>query len=728
MPATTTKHAFSFPMIPASAPTTPAPASRSSKSERQVFSPVTPQHLNRGYRHQMNSPITPGSTMSTPYTPLSLRSFASSDASILDTPITVPTGKRLSLSMSPEVHMHHKNRNSVADVTDNWRSRAKENGIRVTASQESRYADDESSDLEYSENVSAAQSANDQALLPPAFLSTHRRARALSQSNVNAQPSSPQVHSTPDRQTLASLNTPPPKTVNINKLKMKGSMTDPAYTRRRPAFGQPNVELFDIDEDDYTPYFPQAQLLSPSASFSDPFHFRSLSPITEGGLHYDIQEHEPVESTNCSVCGRSGHSLAILVPCSHPLCSGCLTSALNIVGEKDMQCAVCNTGVNDFHLKNVTMTGAGSGSASRASPQLQEDSFFPKGFDDVGLLFDRFQGASTPVEEVSRPGEYPVLRIDNVPWDITPTAIATWLKHPVVHAHVLLDRKGKTLSHAYAEMANEDAMKKALRTAQNSVLGKGKRARGVTVTRSSQEELMKALFPSWQGAFDGSRPSLAGLTNDVVISTLGSGLLSEAELNALLHLIRSPDSHFLKVPSLPFHSLISILSKFPADVDSRVFWSSKLRDALYDVTSSGLHALITRVNEKQEQEWMELLQRLGEIALDCQAFTPQQTTCLADMLEAVPGMHFASQVVPSSHMHLASPAQSPETSFASASSSIEVSMQSAPPGLSLQAPPGLPRPASRASPSADAFGALAREFGVDAHLVEALAQRLSGIQ
>ena len=59
--------------------------------------------------------------------------------------------------------------------------------------------------------------------------------------------------------------------------------------------------------------------------------------------------------------------------------------------------------------------------------------------------------------------------------------------------HVLLDRKGKTLSHAYVEMANADAAKAALRSAQNSVLGRGKRARGVTVTKSSQEELMKAV-------------------------------------------------------------------------------------------------------------------------------------------------------------------------------------------------------------------------------------------
>ena len=62
------------------------------------------------------------------------------------------------------------------------------------------------------------------------------------------------------------------------------------------------------------------------------------------------------------------------------------------------------------------------------------------------------------------------------------------------------------------------------------------------------------------------------------------GLVTDPELNSLMHLIRSPDSHFLKVPELPFHALISVLVKFPADVDSRVFWSSALRDVLFDIT------------------------------------------------------------------------------------------------------------------------------------------------
>lgn len=93
--------------------------------------------------------------------------------------------------------------------------------------------------------------------------------------------------------------------------------------------------------------------------------------------------------------------------------------------------------------------------------------------------------------------------------------IVNWLKQPVVRAHVLLDRKGKTLSHVFVEMANEDAAKVALRTTQNSVLGHGKRARGVTVTRSNQEELMKAV---------GSLPLLAiNLTHTTLVVPILAG-------------------------------------------------------------------------------------------------------------------------------------------------------------------------------------------------------------
>lgn len=75
-------------------------------------------------------------------------------------------------------------------------------------------------------------------LLPPPFLTSHRRSRTQSNISLRCAPASPQVHRTPNRRTLGILNTPPPKATNSSQLKFKGSFTDPAHTRRRPSFGQ----------------------------------------------------------------------------------------------------------------------------------------------------------------------------------------------------------------------------------------------------------------------------------------------------------------------------------------------------------------------------------------------------------------------------------------------------------------------------------------------------------
>lgn len=174
-----------------------------------------------------------------------------------------------------------------------------------------------------------------------------------------------------------------------------------------------------------------------------------------------------VNPTDCSVCLASHPaSLAILQPCHHPLCSTCLTSALNIVGEKDMECAVCKQSVADFKLVMSGSKGGAQPSGARGAEQtmpsedimidqsdLSAKSFMdPRfasssgsssdGFDagsDHGTLQSAFEfgldlgeiRASTPkmeqvVDHAERSGvsrraphrneDNVVLRIDNVPW------------------------------------------------------------------------------------------------------------------------------------------------------------------------------------------------------------------------------------------------------------------------------------------------------------------------
>ncbi|KAI0674379.1 hypothetical protein C8Q78DRAFT_1014437 [Trametes maxima] len=721
------------PLIPASAPT--SPAILRNKQNQYPSTPQRPLHHSASARHYI-SPYTPATTDSTPFTPLSFRSFSSSAASSLATPGSAAPVRRRGASLSlfsPIVPTLNNPNRSLADIAPNWRTRANENGIKVSPSDVSKFQVDDSGLCDLS------TSSIDESLLPAPFLSNQRRARALSQAYVPFHPVVENVLATPNRSvpTIGIMNTPPPQP----GYRLRGSVTDPAHTRRRPPFEQPS-ELYDIDEDDYPSY---SQVFSPPMhsqtlplAFNDPFNISNLSisaiaNMTEPVQLYETPQYFPppprkelAGPSNCSVCGLSKGSLAILRPCSHPLCSACLTSALNIVGEKDMECAMCHQKVNDFSLCKPSFgTTATVGAESKLARIIEECNEFedfdsgigllPSAFagrkgDDVGLFdeddsfMDRAQGASTPVGGITgRTGfiERVVLRIDNVPWDITPPAIARWLKYPVERVHVLLDRKGKTMSHAFAEMVDEGAAKSALRSSQNSVLGKGKRARGVTVTRSSQEELMRALFPSWQGTFDGSRPSLAGLGNESVISTLQRGLMSEAEINALLHLIKSPDSHFLKVPSLPFYSLISILSKFPADDDSRVFWSGNLRDSLYEITYAAVQILMTRIEENPLSDWASLLTQIVRAALDCQAFTPEQMARLSDILEAA---------LPQS---TSSPIMSSPRTRSSASSSRQSSYTG--------------RISSPGANQVDAVGTLAKEFGVDPLVVEALAQRLAAI-
>ncbi|KAH9896942.1 hypothetical protein C8Q73DRAFT_728358 [Cubamyces lactineus] len=725
-------------LIPASAPT--SPVVHRNKQNHHPSTPQRPLHHSASARHY-TSPFTPATTLSTPYTPLSLRSFSSTVSSIATPASAAPPPRRRGASLSlspPAVPTQNSQNRSLADIAQNWRTRANENGIKVSPSDVSKY--------QYDSSICDMSSASiDESLLPAPFLSNQRRARALSQAYAPLIPVAENALATPNRsiQSIGMMNTPPPQP----GYRLRGSVTDPAHTRRRPTFEQTS-ELYDIDEDDYAPY---SQVFSPPIhsqtlplAFNDPFNTSNLSVSAIANMSEPVQLYEtpqyfpppprkaPVTPTTCSVCGLAKSSLAILKPCSHPLCSACLTSALNIVGEKDMECAMCHAKVDDFTLSKASFDGgASTNSESKLQRIIEEYSeiedfdsgigLLPSAFsgpksDDIGLFDDddefmgHAQGASTPVKAVRSPramgnnSERVVLRIDNVPWDITPPAIARWLKYPVERVHVLLDRKGKTLSHAFVEMVNEDAAKAALRCSQNAVLGKGKRARGVTVTRSSQEELMRALFPSWQGTFDGSRPSLAGLSNENVISTLQRGLLSETELNALLHLIKSPDSHFLKVPSLPFYSLISILSKFPADDDSRVFWSGNLRDSLYGITHTAVQILMTRIEENPLSDWANLATQIVRAALDCQAFTPEQMSRLSDILEAALPRSTSSPP----------PSRSPRPK-SSASSSRHSSYS----GRMSHSP---------ASLQGDAVGNLAKEFGVDPLVVEALAQRLAAIQ
>jgi hypothetical protein len=130
----------SLPPPTASAPTSPAVTRGKTGNP-----PATPQRtLQRAHHRQVScSPYTPVNSLSTPYTPYSLRSFSSSNVSSLATPASIAGQRRQNIPVSPEDSFRGRDQKSFADIADNWRTRANENGIKVRPSEESQFADDE---------------------------------------------------------------------------------------------------------------------------------------------------------------------------------------------------------------------------------------------------------------------------------------------------------------------------------------------------------------------------------------------------------------------------------------------------------------------------------------------------------------------------------------------------------------------------------------------------------
>ncbi|KAH8116125.1 hypothetical protein DFH11DRAFT_1742507 [Phellopilus nigrolimitatus] len=682
-------------------------------SERRPLAPVTPQRTNRGPKMRAaSSPLTPSnsSTISSPFTPIT--NVYSSSSSLVSPDSSVST----KVEFSPE-SAKSKTR-SPADATNNWRSRAKENGIKVDAA-----------DYSYADAMNSSDG------VPVPFLTTHRRPRqSLFQTNssdstafispktarmpvvdgavtaplLSTSSLSSSLLSTPEPvRTLSgsfTLATPSPRTsyAIVQKLRQRGSLTDPARPRRRHISGPITGEaLFDIDENAPTESpFPQSFDSPRSATVNDESFStkRCVSaPFIAGrfyeGMENDDDDDDELEddglpsaprssrlrptksvsslprpaspkdtSTNekaCSVCSASSSPLSTLIPCEHLICSSCLTGALNIIGEKDMRCATCDKPVNDFKLLTPLKLGIGNIDEAnkddvKESNEDQSMKLLPSAFeelsvglDDVGKNKVRFERvanetASPSVSSSCDDENVVVLRIDNVPWDVTPPSLVEFFSpYVAVRAHILLDPKGKTLSHAYVEVPAGDA-RNALRSVQNKSLGKGRRLRGVTVTMSSQGELMRALFPSWLGGFEGTHPTLDGLDQPAVLRTLENGLITLPEIDGLVALMKNPKSHFLKVPTLPFYTLVSILSKFPSDSDSRVFWSARLRDVLYgllrlsqkELTDAACDLLVERIQSDFHDQ--RVLNIVVSTAVNCRVFTDGQRLGLFEkMMDAV---------------------------------------------------------------------------------------------
>ncbi|KAG9095026.1 hypothetical protein FS749_011241, partial [Ceratobasidium sp. UAMH 11750] len=323
----------------------------------------------------------------------------------------------------------------------------------------------------------------------------------------------------------------------------------------------------------------------------------------------------------CASCG-SRERLSLLQPCQHHICASCVTGSLNIVGEKSMICMHCHSPIHSFQISDRIHPDIATRRAFVPPPQYNHspNETFPTSVARPNRL-SRARAPPEPVLESSpiipsAPSlDNAVLRIDNVPWDVTPTMLEQWLGGPIVQCHVLLDRAdGRTLSHAYVETST-DAARAALSSHQNKPLGYGRRLRPVTLTLSGQEELMHDLFPSWTGKFKGTTP----IHEVLLVGSRPPEFLTASELSVMLHLIQKPQSHFLKVPCLAYWALLSTLVKFPVP---DVFAPGMAPDILFDITTYALEKYETLVGGREYD--CVLHTKLIAGAIHCRAFTDRQ--------------------------------------------------------------------------------------------------------
>ncbi|VDC07370.1 unnamed protein product [Peniophora sp. CBMAI 1063] len=633
-------------MAPASAPvtpdgklySTPARVPRTAAAAHRL-----PASRLADLQSMFPSPLSSSDAGSSPFSTLSLNTPQWSDRA--SSAFTTPESIKYAAAQSP---LARRSRGQQPD--DDWRARATEHGIRVDRGS---FDDDENYPVHHEGKRQKFDYEHEFDPLAALGVSplAYRRTRADIENEEERIPYQsiappPMLPTTPARRTLGALNTPPRRD---DRLKTKGSMTDPAYPRRRPTY--PVSDLFDIDENDHAQHqqyplsfsasharnrtvdgFEEFELAPPKFYHQRQASFDSMDEYQEPQPQQQQQPPAQVDPAACPVCGNRASTLVALAPCAHVLCSACFTSALNIVGEKNMECAVCRCAVDNFQMKPAPASTAAAPVQQRPSPQQQQQPSYTRQTSRSSLSNDKNNST--------------VLRIDNVPWDVTPPMVKAWLKQPgaVKRVHVLLDRKGKTQSHAFVEMRDEDAARAALRTAQNSVLGRGKRARGVTVTRTSEDELLAALFPSWRGVFENGVPVLRNLSETEQLSALAAGVLDDVELRALLSLVRSPDSHFVKVPSLPFHALISVLDKLPPEGQhGRALHTPARRDALFEAALAAAGVLASDEGARRATaDDPGLLAELLEVASHCAVFTPAQRATLRGLAEVGGGSRAGS--------------------------------------------------------------------------------------
>ncbi|KAG4103524.1 hypothetical protein H8356DRAFT_929016 [Neocallimastix lanati (nom. inval.)] len=206
---------------------------------------------------------------------------------------------------------------------------------------------------------------------------------------------------------------------------------------------------------------------------------------------------------------------------------------------------------------------------------------------------------------------------------------------------------GKTFSDAYIEFITEEDANTAIETRNKTIL----KGRIVTISKSSQKELMKSLFPSWadkilnnnnnnnnSSSSCSNSTSLSITTNNTVSITMGTGIiygrmntdyarngcfLTRDEVNAILLVCKNYKLHFSrKCAERPFENVISIISKIPWHIPKII--NTLHRDHIFELLKLSLESLKTHLSKEYTNISPTLMNRLIRSGLCCPGFTDKQ--------------------------------------------------------------------------------------------------------
>ncbi|KAL8283875.1 hypothetical protein RQP46_005307 [Phenoliferia psychrophenolica] len=232
----------------------------------------------------------------------------------------------------------------------------------------------------------------------------------------------------------------------------------------------------------------------------------------------------------------------------------------------------------------------------------------------------KYNTFKSPIEvqqlhELREPTDWPIVRLDNIPWDVTVAQIEDWLPQDslapvdkcVLAVHILCNRAdGRTLNQCYIEASSITAARNIVRTRD----GRKLLDRPVHITISSSSEFMSTLFPSWEPGFNGLDPIPGNTPGPLLLQTEVTGLVSLCKLE-------SP--HACKVKERPYMNIVTVLQKFPwHQVES---YNSKAVVRLYNAAAEILGSVRDFV-----PDWQDILMTLVDAVIACPVFRTSQKT------------------------------------------------------------------------------------------------------